>query len=240
MDKVIWMATIKANDDVCGKNITIGIQKINNDEGTRYSVISSTNEDTSIAEQKTVREAAVAIACAWGECATYELLDTALEEIEKAETEEAERQTKVEEIVDALYEEMKSAYQVGNGLKSWHVEFWLNKETLESWTSEALSQNSWKEYSDLNAVRVCNIEIQDLRDMNTEYSVEEIEAMSEKEIDEIRDCLVTDFDAPQFIDAILEWAGARPQADDYDDNDEYREAKDRWAMEKPKMEEYWV
>lgn len=155
-----------------------------------------------------------------------------------------ERNEKVKAIVDALYEEMKSAYQkcqgVGNGLNGWHVEFWLNKETLEFWASEPLTQNSWKEYSDHNAFRVCNIEIKDLRDINTEYSVKEIEAMSEDEIDEIRDCLVTDFDAPRFIDEILEWAGKMPNEDDFDDNDEYREAKDQWAMEKPRMEEHWV
>jgi hypothetical protein len=151
-----------------------------------------------------------------------------------------ERQEKIKEIVDNLCSEMKSSYQVDNGLRGWHVEFWLDKETLESWASGELSQGSYTQYDDENYIHVCNINIENIRDCFADVDIESWEDMTDQEIDEMREASVADFDAPNFIDDILEWANKEPLEDNFDDNEEYYYAKETWEMEKPTMEEYWV
>ena len=63
----------------------------------------------------------------------------------------------IDRISNELFELEKDSYEINNVLKSWHREYWINLETLETHTSGELSQNSWTELAP-PWVRLCNVD----------------------------------------------------------------------------------
>lgn len=131
-----------------------------------------------------------------------------------------DREQKVDAIVGAFEEALRNSYCDDNGLQGWHVEFWINKETLEPHVSGELSQNSWNEYKDENMVHIHNIEFVNKYDCFPDME----EPVTDEDYDEAIQQAIYEMPIYEFIEGILDWI-------------EYTELEP--LAEMPRLEQYW-
>jgi hypothetical protein len=139
-----------------------------------------------------------------------------------------DREQKIDAIVGAFEEALRNSYCDDNSLQGWHVEFWIDKETLEPHVSGELNQNSWNEYKDENMVHIHNIEF-----VNKYDCITDAEDYTEDDYNDAIEQAIQDARIYDFVEAALTWMDKKPNEDDYKDSNEYGESKYEWNMNKP-------
>ena len=130
-----------------------------------------------------------------------------------------EREQKIDTIVEAFEEAVRDSYCK---LQGWHVEFWLNKETLEPHVSGELSQNSWTQFDDPNMIHIHNIDFMP--------KSEAFPDISDEDYDEAIQLTIQDMPIYDFIEGVLEWFDREPTD---------KEERYDWSYQKPRLEQYW-